>query len=140
MSNLITVKQDAAVFSLLHFCKQLYMFRVLTPIIRSCLQKCNKLNTVASCWTVIQVDSRCTYPCIQNSPCLSVCTPNFKNYSLYTHSNYGYNQITRTKPYMEVHTFFRKFCALSIHSNKKLFQQEVRKDRYKLLFSTPFSS
>jgi len=28
-------KQDATVFSLLHFCRQLYMFRVLTPIIRS---------------------------------------------------------------------------------------------------------
>ena len=33
--NLITVQQDATVFSLLHFCRQLYMFRVLTPIIRS---------------------------------------------------------------------------------------------------------
>jgi len=32
---LITVQQDATVFSLLHFCRQLYMFRVLTPIIRS---------------------------------------------------------------------------------------------------------
>ena len=50
-------------FSLLYFCRQLYMFRLLTPIIRSsynynysfwywltamskirCLQKCNKLN------------------------------------------------------------------------------------------------
>ena len=34
-SNLITVQQDATVFSSLHFCRQLYMFRVLTPIIRS---------------------------------------------------------------------------------------------------------
>jgi len=33
--NILTVKQDATVFSLLHFCRQLYMFRVLTPIIRS---------------------------------------------------------------------------------------------------------
>jgi len=33
--NLITVQQDATVFSLLHFCRQLYMFQVLTPIIRS---------------------------------------------------------------------------------------------------------
>jgi len=33
--NLITFHQDAAVFSLLHFCRQLYMFRVLTSIIRS---------------------------------------------------------------------------------------------------------
>jgi len=33
--NLITVQQDATVFSLLHFCMQLYMFRVLTPIIKS---------------------------------------------------------------------------------------------------------
>jgi len=32
--NLITVQQDATVFSLLHFCRQLYMFRLLTPIIR----------------------------------------------------------------------------------------------------------
>ena len=34
-SNLITVQQDATLFSLLYFCRQLYMFRVLTPIIRS---------------------------------------------------------------------------------------------------------
>jgi len=34
-SNLITVQQDATAFSLLYFCRQLYMFRVLTPIIRS---------------------------------------------------------------------------------------------------------
>ena len=33
-SNLITVQQDATVFSLLYFCRQLYMFWVLTPIIR----------------------------------------------------------------------------------------------------------
>ena len=33
--KLITVQQDETVFSLLHFCRQLYMFRVLTPIIRS---------------------------------------------------------------------------------------------------------
>jgi len=32
---LIIVEQDATVFSLLHYCRQLYMFRVLTPIIRS---------------------------------------------------------------------------------------------------------
>ena len=29
-SNLITVQQDVTVFSLLYFCRQLYMFRVLT--------------------------------------------------------------------------------------------------------------
>ena len=34
-SNLITVQQDATAFSLLYFCRQLYMFRVLTPINRS---------------------------------------------------------------------------------------------------------
>jgi len=34
-SNLIIFQQDATVFSLLHFCRQLYMFRLLTPIIRS---------------------------------------------------------------------------------------------------------
>jgi len=34
-SNLITVQQNETVFSLLHFCRQLYMFRVLTSIIRS---------------------------------------------------------------------------------------------------------
>jgi len=34
-SNRIIVQQDAAVFGLLHFCKQLYMFRLLTHIIRS---------------------------------------------------------------------------------------------------------
>ena len=35
VSNLIFVQQDATVFSLLYFCTQLYMFRMLTPIIRS---------------------------------------------------------------------------------------------------------
>jgi len=35
MSNLIIVQQDETVFSLLYSCRQLYMFRVLTPIIRS---------------------------------------------------------------------------------------------------------
>ena len=34
-SNLIIVQQDATVFSLLYFCRQLYMFRVLTHIIKS---------------------------------------------------------------------------------------------------------
>jgi len=34
-SNWIIVQQDATVFSLLYFCRQLNMFRVLTPIIRS---------------------------------------------------------------------------------------------------------
>ena len=34
-SNLINVQQDATVFSLLYFCRQLYMFWVFTPIIRS---------------------------------------------------------------------------------------------------------
>jgi len=29
--NLITVQQDTTLFSLLYFCRQLYMFRVLTP-------------------------------------------------------------------------------------------------------------
>jgi len=33
--TLITVQQDATVFSLLHFRRQLYIFRVLVPIIRS---------------------------------------------------------------------------------------------------------
>jgi len=30
-SNCITLQQDATVFSLLHICRQLYMFQVLTP-------------------------------------------------------------------------------------------------------------
>jgi len=34
-SNLITVQQYATVFSLLYSCRQLYMFRALTPIISS---------------------------------------------------------------------------------------------------------
>jgi hypothetical protein len=34
-SNLIIVQKDATLFSLLYFCTQLYIFRVLTPIIRS---------------------------------------------------------------------------------------------------------
>ena len=32
---LIIVQKDTTIFSLLYFCRQLYMFRVLTPIIRS---------------------------------------------------------------------------------------------------------
>ena len=39
-SNLLTAQQDTTVFSLLHFCRQLYMFRLLTPIIR-CWYNCN---------------------------------------------------------------------------------------------------
>jgi len=34
-SNTINIRQDTTVFSLLYFCRQLYMFRALTPIIRS---------------------------------------------------------------------------------------------------------
>ena len=36
ISNLIIFQQNANVFSLLHFCRQLYLFRVLTPIIQTC--------------------------------------------------------------------------------------------------------
>ena len=35
--NVIIAQQDATVFSLLYFCMQLYMFGVLTPIIRRAL-------------------------------------------------------------------------------------------------------
>ena len=41
-SNGIIFQQDATVFSLLHVCRQLYMFRVLTPIIRSWYTQSNK--------------------------------------------------------------------------------------------------
>jgi len=34
-SNWITAQEDATVFSLLRICRQLYMFRLFTPIIRS---------------------------------------------------------------------------------------------------------
>ena len=34
-SNWTTVQQNATVFSLSHICRQLYMFRVLTHVIRS---------------------------------------------------------------------------------------------------------
>jgi len=34
-SNLIIIQQDVTVFSSLYFCRQLYMFGVLTPIIRN---------------------------------------------------------------------------------------------------------
>jgi len=39
-SNWIVVQQDATIFSLLYFCRQLYLFWVLTPIVRS-LYNCN---------------------------------------------------------------------------------------------------
>ena len=75
-SNWITVQQVATVFSLLHFCRQLYMFRALTPIFRSsyscnysfwhwsagsiiirsrCWVSSQQLNTVAFCWTIIHL-------------------------------------------------------------------------------------
>ena len=77
-SNWIVVQQDATVFSL-HICRQLYTFQLLTLITRSsyncnysfwhwstamnviccCLQKYNKLNTVASCWTIIEFYISC---------------------------------------------------------------------------------
>jgi hypothetical protein len=34
-TNLIIVQRNVTLFSLLYFCRQLYMFRVLKPIIRS---------------------------------------------------------------------------------------------------------
>jgi len=49
-SNLITVQQVATVFSSLYFCRQLYMFRVLTPIIRS-WYSCN-YSCTSFCWWV----------------------------------------------------------------------------------------
>jgi len=41
--NLMIFQQNATVFNLLHFCRQLYMFRVLTPIIRS-WYSCNLIH------------------------------------------------------------------------------------------------
>ena len=43
---------------------QLLMLGVNSRNMYSCIQKCNKLNTVAFCWTVIECDSRCTDPWI----------------------------------------------------------------------------
>jgi len=45
-SDLIIVQQDAIVFSLLHFCRQLYMFLVLTPIIRSAYNVITNFNVL----------------------------------------------------------------------------------------------
>jgi len=73
MSNLVIVEQDATIFSLLYFCRQFYMFRVLTPIIRSSYN-CNysfwhwatgstnirSRCCVPTCWAIIKFDSRCT--------------------------------------------------------------------------------
>ena len=56
-SNLIIVQQDATIFSLLHFCRQLYMFRVLTPIIRS-WYSCNYSFWHRSAGTTV-IRSRC---------------------------------------------------------------------------------
>ena len=60
-SNWIIVQQYGTVSSLLHFCRQLYMFRVLTPIIRSSYS-CNysfwhwstRSTTIhARCWDLV---------------------------------------------------------------------------------------
>ena len=81
-TNLITVQQDVTVFSLLHFCRQLYMFWVWTLIIRS-LYSCNYnfwywltgSTTISSHywvgtgWTIIKFDSRCTDTCIFKKKC-----------------------------------------------------------------------
>jgi len=59
---LIIVQKDATVFSLLYFCRQLYMFRVLAPIIRSSYN-CNysfwhwstrSTNIRSRCWVEFQ--------------------------------------------------------------------------------------
>jgi len=73
-SNLITVQQDVTVLSLLHFCRQLYMFWVLTPIIRS-WYSCNysfwywltgSTAVRSCCWvgTDSCVNLMCGWPCI----------------------------------------------------------------------------
>ena len=65
--NLIIIQKYATVFSLLYFCRQLYMFRVLTPIITSSYN-CNhsschcstRSTTIRSrCW--VGTDSRVSY-------------------------------------------------------------------------------
>ena len=59
----IIVQQDATVFSLLYFCRQLYMFRVLTAIIRS-WYSCNysfwstgTANIRSRCWVGTQLNN-----------------------------------------------------------------------------------
>jgi hypothetical protein len=73
-SNWITIQQYATVFSLSHICRQLYMFRVLTPIIRSSYN-CNysfwhwptgSATIRSRCWVPTQVvrapDDGCQHP------------------------------------------------------------------------------
>jgi len=59
-SNLIIVQQDATVFSLLHSCRKLYMFRALTPIIRSSYSCNYSLWDWSTGYTTIR--SRCWFP------------------------------------------------------------------------------
>ena len=60
LSNWIIVEQDVTVFSLLHICRQLYIFRVLTPIIRS-WYNCNHSFWHWSTGSTI-IRSRCWVP------------------------------------------------------------------------------
>jgi hypothetical protein len=64
-SNLITVQQDATVFSLLYLCRQPYMFRVLTPIIRSSYS-CNCSCTSSWWWVSSHETCRAAYRSIIN--------------------------------------------------------------------------
>jgi len=78
----ITVQQDATIYSSLYFCKLLYMFRVVTPPIIRSTYNCNysiwhwsnrlcflplwcrnwNCRSSFNCWTVTDIDSRCTGP------------------------------------------------------------------------------
>jgi len=93
----VIVQQDATMYSCLYFCKLLYMFRMVTPPIIRSTYNCNysiwhwsnfgkcsvwsqliirvmdpSLLPSASCWTIIDIDSRCTDPwTLKNNKILS---------------------------------------------------------------------
>jgi len=74
----ITVQQDATIYSLLYFCKLLYMFRVVTSHIIRNTYNCNYSiwhwsnrlcysplwwrSWNSTCWTICDIDSRYTDP------------------------------------------------------------------------------
>jgi len=80
-SNLIIVQKDATVFSLLHFCRQLNMFRVLTPTIRS-WYSCNY-----SFWywltTMSKIHCYLNYVCACVCVCVCVCVYIFVIYFIF---------------------------------------------------------
>jgi len=90
--DLVIVQQDATVFSLLYFCRQLCMFRVLTPIIRS------SYNCNYSFWhwptESTTIRSRCW---VGTDSCVSYGKQNIKRKLYRTNAGTWCNKLCRQK-------------------------------------------